>query len=304
MFHDFRYPAILAASTRAAWQIDDVIAPDAKLDFSRPFMPEQLARTAKLEMLSPAERLTLNHIRAHEYLCLFGLVEEFILPFLMDHIRPQLPGGDDIRVRALLQFAAEEAKHIQLFKRFHDAFTASFGSECAVIGPPEAVGKEVLSHEPLSVALFVLMIEWMTQSHYVDSVRGNADLDPLFANLLRCHWIEEAQHAKLDTLMVEALAEGCSADEIRQAVNGMVAICTFFDAGLDQQARLNLDALERAIGRGFTKAERAEIIAQQHQAMRWTYLGSGLSHEKFRETLAALSPADLEWTDAVARKYR
>ena len=40
MFHDFRYPAILAASTRAAWQIDDVIGPGAELDFSRPFMPE------------------------------------------------------------------------------------------------------------------------------------------------------------------------------------------------------------------------------------------------------------------------
>ena len=58
------------------------------------------------------------------------------------------------------------------------------------------------------------MIEWMTQSHYVDSVRGDAELEPLFANLLRCHWIEEAQHAKLDTLMVEALAEGRSQEQI------------------------------------------------------------------------------------------
>ncbi len=46
MFHDFRYPAILAASTRAAWQLDDVIAPGASFDFTRPFLPEDLARTA------------------------------------------------------------------------------------------------------------------------------------------------------------------------------------------------------------------------------------------------------------------
>ena len=52
MFHDFQYPAILAASTRAAWQIDDVIGPDAALDFARPFMPENLARTAALDLLS------------------------------------------------------------------------------------------------------------------------------------------------------------------------------------------------------------------------------------------------------------
>ena len=55
MFHDFSYPAILAASTRAAWQIDDVIGPGAALDFSRPFMPENLARTAGLDMLSTRE---------------------------------------------------------------------------------------------------------------------------------------------------------------------------------------------------------------------------------------------------------
>src|SRR4029453_16668187 len=99
---------------------------------------------------------------------LFGVVEEFILPFLMDHIRPTLPDEDDVRVRALLQFAAEEAKHIQLFRRFHDAFTQGFGSDCAMIGPPEAVAEVVLGHDPLSIALFVLMIEWMTQNHYVN----------------------------------------------------------------------------------------------------------------------------------------
>ena len=228
MFHDFRYPAILAASTRAAWQIDDVIGPRAELDFKRPFLPDSLARTTALAMLSGKERLALNHIRAHDYLCMFGLIEEFILPFLMDHIRPQLPNADDDCIRAMLTFAAEEAKHIQLFRRFHQLFTEGFGTECEMIGPAEAVAAEVMSHEPLSVALLVLMIEWMTQSHYVGSVRADAELDPLFANLLRCHWIEEAQHAKLDTLIVEALAQGRSEEQMRAAVNGMLATSDTF----------------------------------------------------------------------------
>jgi hypothetical protein len=303
MFHDFRYPSILAASNRAAWQIDDVISPGAALDFGRPFLPEGLARTADLDMLSDEEKLTLNHIRAHDYLCTFGLVEEFILPFLMDHIRPQLPNTNDVQVRALLQFAAEEAKHIQLFKRFHDAFTAGFGHECQVIGPVKAIADHVLSHEPLSVALFILMVEWMTQSHYVESVRGNAELDPLFANLLRCHWIEEAQHAKLDTLMVEALAEGRSQEQLRSAVDGVLAIASFFDAGLRDQAKFNLDALERAIDRKLSFARRAKLIEQQHQALRWTYIGSGKRHEKFRATHGALSAIQLDRIDAAAPSF-
>ena len=138
------------------------------------------------------------------------------------------------------------------------------------------------------------MIEWMTQSHYVDSVRGEARLDPLFANLLRCHWIEEAQHAKLDTLMVEALADGKSEDEIRAAVDGLLEIVELLRRGLQQQAKFNLDALERATGRKLSFARRAELIERQHQALRWTYLGSGMRHKKFRATLGALSPAQLD----------
>jgi len=303
MFHDFRYPAILAASTRAAWQIDDVISADAELDFSRPFLPESLARTAPLPMLSGKERLALNHIRAHDYLCLFGLVEEFILPFLMDHIRAELPTADDHRVRAMLNFAAEEAKHIQLFKRFHETFTRDFGIKCEVIGPPEAVAKVVLAHEPLSIALFILMIEWMTQSHYVGSVRADANLDPLFANLLRCHWIEESQHAKLDTLVVETLAEGLSEEQLRGAVNGLIAICSFMDKGLRQQSTFNCEALQRATGRTFGEEERAALIDQQHQALRWTYIGSGMRHENFRATLGQVAPAELKRVDALAPSF-
>ncbi len=203
----------------------------------------------------------------------------------------------------MLNFASEEAKHIQLFKRFQQTFTSSFGTTCDVIGPPEAVAKVVLGKEPLSVALFILMIEWMTQSHYVGSVRGEAGLEPLFANLLRCHWIEEAQHAKLDTLMVEALADGKGEEQIRAAVDGMLSIVEFFDMGCRQQVALNLDALERATGRKLSFARRATLIEQQHQALRWTYLGSGLRHDKFRATLGALSGAQLKRVDALAPRF-
>jgi hypothetical protein len=303
MFHDFQYPAILAASNRAAWQLDDVIGPGAALDWSRPFMPEGLACTAELEMLSEAEKLTLNHVRAHEYLAMFGLVEEFILPFVMDHVRGELADADDVQVQAMLQFAAEEAKHIQLFKRFRELFHRGFGQGCEVIGPPEAVSKIVLAHQPLTVALFVLMIEWMSQSHYVDSVRGRAELDPLFANLLRCHWVEEAQHAKLDTLMVEALAKGTSECEIGAAVDGFFEIVAFFDIGLQQQAKFNAQALERASLRKLPAKQRAALIEQQYQALRWTYLGSGLVHRQFRTTLGALSQAQLARVDAIAPQF-
>ena len=282
MYHDFNYQQTLAASLRGAWALDDVLREDQQLDFTRNFLPESLARTGQLATLSPEEQRLLNQISAHQYLCIFGLVEEFILPFLLDHARPEL-SGDDWRVRAILNFASEEAKHIQLFKRFHTAFVRGFPVEPNMIGPSEAIGAEVLSHEPLSVALVILMIEWMTQQHYLGSIRDDGEIDPLFKSLMKHHWIEEAQHAKLDTLIVDALAENRSEDEIDRAMDGFFEIGAFLDAGLKMQAGFNLDALEKLTGRPLP--DREEIEAQQHQAARWTYIGSGMVHERFRATL-------------------
>ncbi|HEY7005516.1 MAG TPA: diiron oxygenase [Sphingomicrobium sp.] len=287
MYHNFDYERTLASSLRAQWMLDDVLREDQDLDFSRNFMPESLARTAALGSLNPFEQRILNQISAHQYLSIFGIVEEFILPFLLDHSR-QSVAGDDWRIRALLNFAGEEAKHIHLFKRFHAAFVRGFPVECQVIGPSEEIGAEVLRHDPLAVGLLILMIEWMTQQHYLGSIRDDGDLDPLFKSLMKHHWMEEAQHAKLDTLIVHKLAEGRTEEQINKAIDEYFEIGAFLDNGLKTQAAFNLDALEKAIGRKVE--DRDAIIAQQHQAARWTYVGSGMVHERFRETLQQLSP--------------
>jgi hypothetical protein len=287
MYHNFDYEATLASSLRAQWQLDEVLREDQDLDFSRSFMPESLARTAGIDSLNPFEQRILNQISAHQYLSIFGVVEEFILPFVLDHARPHLL-GDDWRVRAVLNFASEEAKHIQLFKRFHAAFVRGFPVECQMIGPSEAIGAEILRHDPLAVGLVILMIEWMSQQHYLGSIRNDNDLDPLFKSLLKNHWMEEAQHAKLDTLIVDALGEGRSEEQIDKAIDEFFEIGAFLDDGLKTQAGFNLDALEKAIGRKVE--DREALLAQQHQAARWTYIGSGMVHERFIATLESLSP--------------
>ena len=291
MYHDFNYEATLASSLRAQWQLDDVLGADQDLDFSRNFMPESLSRTGVIESLNPFEQRILNQIAAHQYLCIFGSVEEAILPFVLDHARPQL-SGDDWRVRALVNFAGEEAKHIHLFKRYHNAFVRGFPVECQVIGPADAIGAEILRHDPLAVGLVILMIEWMTQQHYLGSIRNDSDLDPLFKELMLQHWKEEAQHAKLDTLIVDALGEGRTEEQIDKAIDEFFEIGGFLDEGLKAQAGFNIDALEKAIGRKVE--DREALLAQQHQAARWTYIGSGMVHERFKATLESLSPRAAE----------
>jgi hypothetical protein len=282
------YEAVLKSSAKANWKIEDIIGGGQTLDFERPFLPEALARTDPLDFLSRDERRVLNQIRGHAYLSLFGVVEEFILPFVLDHTRPEL-SADDWRTRSLLNFAGEEAKHIHLFRRFRDEFARGFGVRCDVIGPADEIGKAVLAHDPLGVALAILQIEWMTQRHYLDSVRGDEQLDPHFKSLLKHHWIEEAQHAKLDTLIVHALAEGREAAGIARGVDGYLAIGGFLDAGLAQQVELDLDAFQRATGRILSNGERTRFVEVQRQANRWTYLGSGMSHPEFLRTVEMLA---------------
>lgn len=297
-----RFRDTLVISERVNWRLEDLVGNNKQMDFTKRFMPENLARVEMLPFLTGQEKRVLNQIRGHAYLRIFGLVEEFILPFVLDHVRPCLD-TDDYRVRAFLQFAAEEAKHIQLFKIFGEDFRNGFGTECGVIGPPSDVAAAVLAHQPLAVALVILHIEWMTQRHYLDSIKDDNDLDPQFKSLLKHHWLEEAQHAKLDGLMVEALADGMSREEIAAAVDEYLEIGGFLDEGMRGQTTLDMQAFEAATGRMLTDAERTVFNQVQHQANRWTYIGSGMTHPKFLETLEYLDPAQRERIESVAETF-
>jgi hypothetical protein len=298
----FTYRDTIVASQKVNWRIEDIIGGDKKLDFSKRFMPESLARVNDLSFLDDDERRILNQIRGNTYLAIFGLVEEFILPFVLDHVQPFLD-GDDYRVRAFLQFASEEAKHIQLFKTFSLEFRENFGSECKVIGPAVDIAKAILAHEPLGVALAILHIEWMSQRHYIESVKDDETLDPQFRSLLKNHWLEEAQHAKLDGQMVLALARPLGPKEIERAVDEYLEIGGFLDTGVQQQVLLDLESFEVATGRKLNEKERDEFINVQNQANRWTYLGSGMTHPKFLETLNTLSPEQRERIETISPMF-
>ena len=299
MGYNYTFKDVLERSERVTWRIEDLIGGEKTLDFGRPFMPETLARTSQLNFLSDKEKRILNQIRGNAYLHIFGIVEEFILPFVLEHAQ-SAAHGEDYGVRAFLEFAGEEAKHIHLFRKFAEVFDKGFGTACGIIGPSEAIGKHILSHQPLSVALVILQIEWMTQRHYVDSVHDDGRLDPCFKSMLKHHWMEEMQHAQLDTLMVEQMALALSPREINAAIDGYWAIGRFLDEGLKQQTAFDLAALERATGRTFTPDERRQFTEMQLQANRWTYIGSGMSHPKVLEMMRLLNPErERELMDAI-----
>ena len=60
---NYNYQETLAASFKANWRIEDIIGGDKRLDFTKPFMPESLARVESLDFLSAEEKILMNQIR-------------------------------------------------------------------------------------------------------------------------------------------------------------------------------------------------------------------------------------------------
>jgi len=292
MSHDATYSACLATSQRIAWTIDQVLG-GRQLNFGQDFLPESLAGSKALDFLNAKEQRTHNHVRAHGYLATFGLVEEFILPFIVDHSKEgeeAHSAADQERQAALNNFAEEEAKHIELFKRFSTLFETGFGSACDCIGPPEAIAEHVLAQDQLGVALMILHIEWMTLDHYVASVRDEAQLDPMFRDLLRYHWLEESQHARMDWLVVQELAEGLSHEEINTGFQSYLELLQFFDGGMRGQAGLDLATLKERLSRSWTELEEQRYLEQQHASLRVTFVDSGALNRTFQQLLETLRP--------------
>ena len=288
--HNYDYGTTYQQSLQVNWQVDDIIGGEKTLNFQKSFLPEVWVDAEALDFLSEKEKLVVNHIRSHSYLYLFGFVEEYIVPFVVEHVQGRIHHAAPEELRALLHFAEEEVKHIELFNRFCQEFRSGFGSHCDVLGSPEKVAAAILSKSSLGAGLSILHIEWMTLLHYVSSVRDNVDIDPQFGSLLRHHWLEESQHAKLDTMIIEAIAQPLGEREIQEGIDDYLAIGGILDGGLVAQTEMDMASFSTATGRVLSAVEAERYRQVQQRAYRETFLTSGMRHDKFQNILATISP--------------
>ena len=145
----------------------------------------------------------------------------------------------------------------------------------------EEVARVVLSKSRLCSYLLTSMIEWFTQLHYVEHVRDRSELDGLFRDLVKYHWMDEAQHAKIDSLLIDEIIQEIGEEDREKAVDELLELGGAVDGLLSQQADLDLESLEKAIGRTLSDREKTEIKRNTQRAYRWTFLVSGLEHPNF-----------------------
>ncbi len=204
--HDYSYANVLQNSLKVAWTERQVL--DGRdFDYSKRFLPNRLSGVDDIRCLNDREKLKLNQIMGNAYCHIFAYVEEYIIPQALEAAQKDIY-GDETRLRSLLRFAEDESKHQELFRRSTALFEKGFGVKCGLIPAREEVARVVLSKSRLCSYLLTSMIEWFTQLHYVEHVRDRGELDGLFRDLVKYHWMDEAQHAKIDSLLIDEIVAG------------------------------------------------------------------------------------------------
>ena len=90
--------------------------------------------------------------------------------------------------------------------------------------------------------------------------------------------------------MIEEIVANSTAKEIDQAFADYADIGAFLDKGIQQQAGFNIESFIRSTGRDLPKSEKEQVHDAMLKGMRWTYLGSGMTHPNFLATVEAIKP--------------
>jgi hypothetical protein len=281
------YARCLAHSQKINWRIDEVLG-DRSFDSALRWLPLRLSGAPFVTCLDDEEKRVLTHVELASYAHLFGYVEEFIAPKVTE-----LSQGFAVERReifdALANFAAEEVKHMTLFRRLRQRVDEALGFETRLLGDQAATARYVLSKSTGAVLLLTACIEWLTQRHYTEAFREDDRLDPLVKDVFRAHWLEESQHAQLDHLETLRAFAGMDEAERDRAIDELIELVAAVDGRRRTQVGLDVDNLSRALGRDFPAREREDLERSLLRGKRWTFLESGVTHPRFRELFAEVA---------------
>src|SRR5215468_8825137 len=224
----------LQNSYKINWRIRDVLGDDP-FDKSRHWLPKSLSGAGGVPFFTEREKTCLTHVEMGAYAHLFGYVEEFIAPEILD-----LAQNYEIDEReafdALANFAAEEVKHMTLFREIRARVDKTLGFPLRLLEGEKEVARTVLSKNRGAVLLLTAAIEWFTQLHYLSAFKDDEGLDPLTKKIFRAHWQEESQHARMDHIETLRAFGAMTPTEKDTAIDDLIGLVGAVDELLKKQA--------------------------------------------------------------------
>jgi para-aminobenzoate N-oxygenase AurF len=283
----YSYTECLQNSYRVNWKIDEVLD-GRRFDLSRRWLPAQLSGADAVAWLSRDEKTKLSHVEMGAYAHLFGYVEEFIAP-KMARLAKDFEIDNREAFDALTNFAAEEVKHMNLFRELRGRIDQALGYPLALLPGEKDVARAVLSKHTGATLLLTDAIEWFTQLHYLSCFKDNDALDPFTRHIFKSHWLEESQHARLDHLETLRAFKDIDDHGRQVAIEDLIELVGAVDGLLQQQTAMDVDNFERYLGRTLDGAQRKEVYARVLDAKRYTFIESGVTHPNFVELFGAVT---------------
>jgi hypothetical protein len=168
-----------------------------------------------------------------------------------------------------------------MFARFRDAFDRDFGVPARVLDNAAEVAGAIMKKSPIAVMLMTLQLELMTQLHYTESVRDDQAIDPLCQSILKHHWLEEAQHARIDALELKKLVDAATPAQIVQGFSDYLELIEALHEVLQAQAQMDAQTLALKFKRTLAAPEAAALCKHQEKIYDRTFLWSGMTHPMF-----------------------
>ncbi len=298
---NYSFERCLESSYKVNWRIEDVLG-GKDVDCSKRWLPSSLSAGSRIEGFSEQERRQLSHVEMAAYAHIFAYVEEFIAPKISE-LAIEHEIDERVAFDALTNFAAEEVKHMNLFRKLRDQVNQTVGFETDLIGGQAETAHYVLSKSTGAVLLLTACIEWFTQRHYVEAFREDDSLDPLTKDVFKAHWQEESQHAQMDHLESLRIFAKLTDLEREQAVDELIELVGAVDGLLQDQVERDIANFTTYTSRLFTARETGELRNALCGSKRWTFIESGVTHPRFLELMEAVTtPAQREKIGAALGK--
>jgi len=282
-----RYAKCIEVSKRVRFDIDRDVIRGRRFDFSKKFLPDGISKVNELQFLSPDERRQLSQIQGRTYANMFGLVERFIGPKILEVSRDHWL-GDQVKFEALVRFTDEELKHQEMFRRIERLAAEDMPAGYSFLPQPNDVASVVLGKSTWAVLALVCHIELFVLAHYHASIDTDPGLSELYKDVFLHHAREESQHAILDELEWRRENANLSAAERDQAVDDLIALVGAVDGLLQLQAGADADYFLKVCGRSFTEQAQAQVHAGVLKAYRWQYIVSGVEDPRFMGILGSM----------------
>lgn len=295
-YNEGQYLQCIENSERVTWKISEVLPDDYVFNFDRPFAPSLLTGEGELHFLNDRDRLIFSQIWGPTYLNLFAFVEEYITLFALN-LATESTFKEALKFRAYVRFSEEEIKHQALFRKYVKMFNESFIGPCCFIENSQEVASLILSNSKLCVLLLTYHLEIVTQDHYKTCIDPVENVDEKFKEILKKHWLEEVQHAKIDLMKLEDEFFESGEEEFLNSIDEYFNILELFVSVISEQVKLSYQSLlDHTTNPEYygTQNFKDQYFQKQVQAYFDCFIVKGLENQIFLGSIESFSKNGIE----------